>query len=260
MYVNAMLKKILERKFNELKKKNPAFSLRGFAKKIDIDHTTLSRILRSERQMTALVAEKLIKQLVLNCQEAEYVRDLVQSKSQNRRNKAWRKHIDIEEAKANVLREWYYGAIATLMLTEGFKLDPTWISSRLRISKETAKRALETMKLLDLYDVTPEGDVLVKQQNLKFEPEMISKEIVHGVQAQHLELVMERLKKLDTKGTFGNSSVFASTPEKMKDMQALLNEFSSDVMGMMEVGEKTEVYIAAVHVIPISYKTAGDKD
>ncbi len=75
-YLNAI--DFINDRFNELKLKNPAFSLRAWAKKMEMkSHGPLHAILKKQRNIPKKLVPKLITTLKLTSKEAKYFEALV---------------------------------------------------------------------------------------------------------------------------------------------------------------------------------------
>lgn len=62
---------ILQREFNKKKEKNPRYSLRIFARHLDIDHSTLSQIFSKKRGISENLAKKIVSNLTLTHHEKQ---------------------------------------------------------------------------------------------------------------------------------------------------------------------------------------------
>lgn len=62
---------ILQREFNKKKEKNPRYSLRIFARHLDIDHSTLSQIFSKKRGISENLAKKIVGNLTLTHHEKQ---------------------------------------------------------------------------------------------------------------------------------------------------------------------------------------------
>lgn len=62
---------ILQREFDKKKEKNPRYSLRIFARHLDIDHSTLSQIFSRKRGISEKLAQKIVDNLTLTHHEKQ---------------------------------------------------------------------------------------------------------------------------------------------------------------------------------------------
>src|SRR5579884_4269912 len=62
----------LSREFSRRKMMNPRFSLRGFARFLDLDPSFLSKVMRGPRRATPLLVERIARRLNLSERERQY--------------------------------------------------------------------------------------------------------------------------------------------------------------------------------------------
>ena len=72
---------LLKSKFSELQTKNPRFSARALARKIDIPPGRLSELMSGKKKLSLYYAEKITKGLGLGLKEAEELCSLVSTQS-----------------------------------------------------------------------------------------------------------------------------------------------------------------------------------
>ncbi|RYZ86408.1 MAG: TIGR02147 family protein, partial [Proteobacteria bacterium] len=127
---------------------NPQYSLRAFARDLEISPQVLSSVLSGKKNISSEVALELAQRLKLSDEERSYFYDLVelsQAKTQNLReiiqyrlsryeeNKSYR---TIQEDVFKIIADWHHAAILELTETDDFKNDPQWISTRLGITPQ----------------------------------------------------------------------------------------------------------------------------
>lgn len=61
-----MLIEYLQKEFSARRKRNPRYSLRAFAKSLQLDSSTLSKLLRKKRPLTLNLARALLRGLELD--------------------------------------------------------------------------------------------------------------------------------------------------------------------------------------------------
>lgn len=67
--------------FAQLQRKNPAFSLRAFALKLDISASALSEILSGKRKVSKKMAVKLLERMAIDLKEIEAIKLLFDGKT-----------------------------------------------------------------------------------------------------------------------------------------------------------------------------------
>jgi transcriptional regulator with XRE-family HTH domain len=138
-------------------KKNAAYSLRSFAKAIDVSPSFLSKILNGKRRITPSVAHDLMINLNLNSDDF----DQVLEKRETAKSETHFNALEFEYFK--VISDWYHYAIIELTLIEGFSSSPEWISERLGITTNQTKSAIDRLIALGL--LKKNGNILSPSSN-----------------------------------------------------------------------------------------------
>jgi transcriptional regulator with XRE-family HTH domain len=131
----------LEAEFGRRAKNNPRYSLRAYAASLGVDQSLLVKLMRGRRSLTARTAEQLAAALNLNLDQIKRLSSM--------REKDLLRRLKLEDAFV-VQSEWYYFALLELMQTKDFRSDFKWMASRLGLSINQVKLALERLKEFQL--------------------------------------------------------------------------------------------------------------
>jgi uncharacterized protein (TIGR02147 family) len=151
---------ILKNEFAQRCKRNSAYSLRAFARDVEMAPSTLSEVLKGKHGMSRGTAGKIALKLGYEGEEKEFFCDLVDSK--HARSKAKKemaaarlikfkadpKAATLNKDSFDFIAEWYHMAILSLMACESFKSDFDWIAAALNIKAKEAASALERLERL----------------------------------------------------------------------------------------------------------------
>jgi transcriptional regulator with XRE-family HTH domain len=119
----------LQHALAERRVRNPQYSLRAFAQRLGVDHSTLSQWMRGRRPLTAKTIETLGRRLRL---PAKHIRVFVE-------------HRNVSGPDL---------AILELTRRQEFKADSRWIASKLGITVDEANVAIQRLLRLDLLQMT----------------------------------------------------------------------------------------------------------
>lgn len=144
--------------------KNPAYSLRAFARTLGYDVATLSKILKGQRGIGRITIEKLGMKLGLSPAEVTSFMDKRRAGGKAAKNAARADHdsvpIDYQQLTLDsfkVISDWYHYAILETMALDHFKPDPKWIARTLGITVSEVNAAVERLQRIDLIEITPDG-------------------------------------------------------------------------------------------------------
>ena len=119
----------LQSELADRRTRNPQYSLRAFAQRLDVNHSTLSQWMRGRRPLTAKTIESLGRRLRL---PAKHIRVFVE-------------HRNVSGPDL---------AILELTKTVSFRPDSRWIANQLSISVDEVNVAVQRLLRLDLLQMS----------------------------------------------------------------------------------------------------------
>lgn len=151
----------LQAEFIQRCRKNTRYSLRAYAKSLQIDHSTLSQILRGKRNLTRKTILKLSECLEIT---EEQLNSFLQSFEKNggKLNEYQSLSLDMYA----VIGDWYHFAIFELITVSHFKQDFKWIASKLGLKESEAQQAVERMMRVGLIRTDENGRWVQSSANL----------------------------------------------------------------------------------------------
>ena len=130
--------------------RNPRYSLRAFARYLDLDHSTLSQLLRGRRRFTARTIERMGKRLSL---APEMITQFVELERTPPEPWTSRELRQLSRDAAASLAEWHHHAILELTRLTSFKPDVRWISRVLDVPVDDVNVAITRLARLGLLDM-----------------------------------------------------------------------------------------------------------
>lgn len=128
-------------------KRNPAYSLRSFAKALDVSPSFLSKILNGQRRITDQIFEKIATNLDL---EPAALSSFKAGAAQGSGSDMSLNNLQLEYFK--IISDWYHYALIELTNLDGFQSSPEWIASKLGITVNQAKSAIDRLLNLELLE------------------------------------------------------------------------------------------------------------
>ncbi|KYG61312.1 TIGR02147 family protein [Bdellovibrio bacteriovorus] len=148
-------------------RKNPSYSLRAYARDLEVPCSRLSEILNGKVGLSESRAMNLAVKLNLAPSEKDFFVDLALSeharsavlremalKRVQAREEAFEK---IGEDQFAIISDWYHTAIAELLNLDQFVATPENMSQRLGLTVDTVEKALERLQNVGLVTKTAEG-------------------------------------------------------------------------------------------------------
>lgn len=242
----------LENLLTEKIKKNPQFSLRAFARMVDVSPAVLSRVLSGKRKLTFNLAVRIADSLVLGPYEREQLYSFYLSSSPNDEvSEQNKKEKELSIDCFNAMKEWCHYGITQLLYIESFKDDPKWIAKMLSITELEAKLAVDRLVRLEILDRNESGKLHRTATHLSTTTDVASAGLRH-FQKQILEKSIYSLEHDDIHERDITSITVAINEDKIKEAKAEIKKFRMKMSEFMSEGEKTRVYNLGIHLIPLS--------
>lgn len=225
-----ILKNKITKKYEEIKERNPSFSLRALAAKIGMSPSMTSRILSGKRNISKKLAEKVMIQLGSTQDEVDAVLTLFKNS-----NIASTK-LSVKNINPDIIRNWQNMAVASLLETHEAKSDVEWISKRLAISNDEASAALK---------------MLAESENQEI-AKALDSETVKESHKQHLNLALTAIENTSKELCDYSNVTLAINPDRIDEAKIIIDEFRRKMATLLETGNKKEVYNLSVQLFPLS--------
>lgn len=248
----------LENLLAEKIKKNPQFSLRAFARMVEVSPAVLSRILSGKRKLTFNLAVRIADALVLGPIEREtlysfYTGASAEVSDEDRHEK------ELTIDCFNAMKEWYHYGITQLLYIDAFNEDPKWIAKMLSISELEAKLAVDRLLRLEILERDDNGRLYRTATHLSTSTDVASAGIRH-FQKQILEKSIVSLESDDISERDITSITIAINEDRIPEAKKEIMRFRKKMAEFLADGEKTRVYNLGVHLIPLSRSTIGESN
>lgn len=239
---------LLNQEFGVAKRRNPSYSLRAFAKKLDLQPSTLSDILNGKRRITRRMAAQILKRLGVDPVTA----GRLQSALVRKRSDVIvpREFQQLTTDQFHVISNWFAFAIRSLSETAGFSDDPTWIARRMGISVRDAEQALERMERLGLME-RRNGTLVTTDAPLTTSVDVHNASL-QRCHAEHLDLAKDALDHVGVEARDISGISMAIDPAKIPEAKKRIQKFRRELCAFLESGDKTEVFRLNVQLFPLS--------
>lgn len=238
----------LQKQFTERCKKNARYSLRAFAKNLDLDASSLSQILSGKRNLSKNGIQNICEKLSVSPKELQMF-GLIGSKN----NGADENYLQLEIDTFSVISEWYHYAILELTYVSGFKADPKWIAKKLSLTVEEAKSAVERLKRLGL--LLEENGSLIKSSKQLTNNGIINTSGAHKeLQKQVITKALVAVDEVPQDEKDITSMTMAIDTKNLDKARLLIQKFRRDLCELLEEGNQEQVYNLGIQLYPISKK------
>ena len=244
--------------------KNPAYSMRGYARDLGLSQSFLSQVLSSKRKLSdetgLLISEKLKLRGTRKSLFSSLIRlEKISSPDGKRILEAEIQKLlqrqtqfkPLAEDVFNAIADWHYFAILELTLLENFQSDIFWIAKKLKMPAGEVKAAVERLKRL--------GVLTVKNGNLvKMDTDYIYENVPSAAIKKHhrdtLLLAQKALteQNLDEREFF--TVIFPMDFKKITEAKTRIREFSAAMMSDLQKSQPKSIYKLAVQFFRVDDK------
>ncbi len=273
MDITLDLPKILfEKEFLLRNSKNKAYSLRSFAKTLDLPPGRVSQLLSGERNFTLNLGEKISKNLGFNPEKKyEFLESIQKAKEYRKATKqqispvsrsifeeiSRPKQIEIDHF--SLISEPHHFALLSLIETNSFVNDTKWMAKRLNQTPFNINLALSRLKRLG-YIEEKDGELLLTSPSGLATPTDIPSASIRQSHRTILEETIDNLEEDNVSDRDITSMTMAIDVKKMSQAKEIIKKFRRELCECLEQDPdaKSEVYRLNVQLVPVSTKT--DKD
>lgn len=243
----AMLIEHLQRTYAERCRRNPQYSLRAFAKSLDIDSSTLSALIRRKRPLTGKTAKRLIASIGIS--DPSHAQALLLGALGDNENGA-PLYQQLDMAAAEVISSWEHFAIRSLLQLSGYRPNTSQIARRLNIPHGIALDALNRMLKLGL--VVNIDDTWADTGKNLATPSNVPNAALRVPLRQCMEKAIESLEKHSIEERDMSGITMAITSKKLPEARQLIMDFRRRLCAFLEDGNRDSVYRLNVQLFPLS--------
>jgi transcriptional regulator with XRE-family HTH domain len=242
------IKKLLMQELTTRQARNPSYSIRAFARDLEIGVATLSEVLGGKRNISKTNLEKVLEKLLVSPLEREKLWDEYRDKV-NRPHEVDDKML-IDEDLFRLIADWHYLAVLNLSKVKGFNGNPEWIAQRLGIKASEAKESLERLMRLELFRKV-RGRYVRTKKSLTTTRDIPSAAI-RKHHSQNLLLAEQSLHRDPVEYREFGSVTLAVNLKKLPLAKELLLKTRKKIVDMLDKGETSEVYTLSFQLFPLT--------
>jgi uncharacterized protein (TIGR02147 family) len=233
--------------------KNSSYSMRAFAKALDIDQSTLSRFINGKRKGSLRLVEKLCENLMLTLDETSYFKDQFKRQYKESANEEGaQEYQKIDTDNFEYFSSWFYLPILQLIRLDNFVPDNKWISDILGVKKEKVDEAIERLQRLGLLKIengkwydTSSGFITTLEKGK-------TSSALKNNQKQLREKAIDALYNIDISQRDHSSIVIPCKKSDMPEIKKRITEFRRDLAKYLERHEDPEdLYQLTVSFFPL---------
>ena len=226
------------------KLKNPAYSLRGFARDLNINPASLSQFFNGKRTLSRRSLIKVADSLSLSPEEK---RAFISVPEEVDGGDAFR---FLQEDEFRLISDWYHYAIYALADTGKAKVDSKWLAAKLAIPPIQAKIGVE--RLIRLKLVTAERGILKRTARMLSTTIDVPSSAIRQYHKQNLEKAAKSIDQDSVDLRDMSSSTFLLDRRDLKEAKEFIRKFRRQFHKRFSKTGDHAVYTFALQLFPLT--------
>lgn len=251
-----LARQIIQNEFKRLQGKNPKFSLRSFAKKIQLHPSLVSKILTGKGSITLTTFAKICSALRLESEEIQKITHHLRKRNLRilnglPTNKIAGVYTLLKDEQLEVLSHWKYFAILSLFETQKFDGTLKNIQTQLGLTSSAALEGVSRLIRLGLLE-NSELPHTYRITGKNFETTTdIPHALIRKFLNDGLKLAQSALAETPIDQRDYSSITIAINKSKIPAAKKMILEFRRKLAGFLEEGPKEEVYRLSIQLFPV---------
>jgi len=233
---------------------NPSYSLRAFAKKLNLSPAYLSKVFNDERTLSVKAAGGIAQKLGYS--EGESL-DFCKLVAGQRIPTALEEKSSLDSVllsldRFELIADWYHYALLVLTECKDFKAEPSWIADQLSITKKSAADAVNRLIRLGLIKKV-QGRFKKVDKTIATPTDQVSRAL-RSFHSQMIAKAGEAIEQQDIQDREISGITLAISPEQMPLAKKEIKKFQMKMARLLKTQDASEVYQLNVQFFRLSKK------
>jgi uncharacterized protein (TIGR02147 family) len=248
-----MLVELLHTIFAERTAKNPAYSLRSFARCLEIDSSTLSAILRRKRPASLKTARHLLDRLGVT--ESDEQRNYLLGSLVGVKSKSVPEYHEMALDQAEMISTWQHFVVLAALDLSNFRPTVKTLSQRLEIPFALTKECVERLATLGFVKIDETGLVKKIEKNYATPNQVPSEKLRQG-HRQFMEMAVVAMDNVPIHRRSISGMTMAINSSRLKEAQERVQKFGRELTEFLEQGPRDSVYRLNLQLFPLDKTTS----
>lgn len=249
--------------------KNPRYSLRAFARDLNLTSSRLSEVLNGRYGLSVEAARKIAMQIGWSPNESDTFCDLVgaeHARAAKKRAEA-RTRLATEASRSQqlaldsfqVIADWYHYAILELTTVRDFNSDVKWIARRIGLNESVVFAAIDRLKRLELLE--EKNGVLQATDEFTWTPNDIPSDALKKFHKQLLEKAAAAIYVQSVEERNFQHTIMTVNRDQIKNAKEEIRSFEKKFVARFGASEKKDdVYCLGVTFFRLQEKSNEKND
>lgn len=249
-----LIRGLLVEQYEKAKQKNPSFSQRAFAKRLDLSSGAFSSIVNGKRNVSYGLAKDICNRLGIDV----FLKDRILNKFDEKKHALLKKKSDKERVLGldhfQIISKGIHFSLLSLLETKKFKNDPEYLAQIFNESVSEVKTALERLKRLGLIKVNETGELSCTYEEIA-SPDEVDSDYIKNSHIESIEQARDALFRTKIDERDYTSQTLAISRDKLVEAKELIRDFGNQFAALMDDdsgGEKDDVYKINIQFFPLT--------
>lgn len=243
------LSQYLHEIFERRRNRNRRYSLRAFARDMNVNPGRLSEIFSLKYAPGHQVAEKMVAALKLDGSECDRFWGVLQAHNTLFRETCGARVLT--EAAAEIIVDFDHYSLMNLMGTDDYCADPKWAADRLGISSKKVIEMLDRLILFGLIKMDSSSRYVMTDGKLTTTQDIPS-QCLKEAHKRLLLHALDSLENIPVEFRDITSITFALDRKNLSEAKDLIRDFRRRMAALSESGLKNEVYNLNIQLVPVT--------
>ena len=233
---------------------NSSYSLRAFASQLEVNHSTLSRILNGKRKATPTLIRKLSEKVGLGPLDAE---NFISSTTRQSELTEQLKNVrQLEQDTFEVISEWYHFALLEIIRIPDEPHSIKNFSHRLNLRPIEVELAMDRMQRLDLicWNPTTEKWEDLTGGSTETTVHFFTSEAKKKYQRQLFEKALKAIDQFDIEHRSHSGTTMAISSSKLHIAKKKIQKFRLEMASLLQGEDSDEVFHLGIALFPLTQK------
>jgi DNA-binding transcriptional ArsR family regulator len=246
--IASMLRQYLLKEFERRCNTNPSYSMRAFARDLEVNSGTLSSILNQRRAVGAKVLSHLMKKLPLSASEKKKILSALIVPPTAEPEK-WPL---IDEEVLSIIKDWEHIAILAYLQILKAKNSPGDMAKALQLPQAKIMRALTNLEKAGL--LKRDGPRFKITHKSLITSRDIPSPALREAHGQYIDKAKRALTDFSIHERDITGTTLAISNKNLPKAKELIQQFRAELAELLEQGEANEVFRLNIQLFPLTHK------
>lgn len=229
---------LLQNEFSRRCQSNPRYSVRAFARDVELDPSSISQILSGSRRVSEKMRLKIANKIGLDLKKRDH-------------KATDEKYLLLSLDTIAAISDWHHFAILDLTLLPGFKSEIPWIAKKLNISLTETRTSIDRLKRLGLL-VEKSGKLCKSKSHFSNYDKGVTSQAHKEYQRQIITKALQAVDMCAQERKDITSITIAADSSKLPEVREKIKQFRREMCDFLETGTRDSVYHLAVQLYPVT--------